>query len=327
MQTRRLGNSDMDITRLGFGAWAIGGGGWQFAWGPQDDEKSIQAIRRAVERGIGWIDTAAVYGLGHSEELVARALEGMSQRPYVFTKCGMVWDAQGRITRSLKADSVRRECEASLRRLKVDAIDLYQIHWPADSQEECEEGWSTLVALQREGKVRWVGVSNFDASQLERIHRIAPVTSLQPRYSLIHRDVEADTLPFCERNGIGVIAYSPMASGLLTGKMTRERVAGFPPDDWRRSSADFQEPALSRNLSLAELLREVGGRLKCSPAEVAIAWVLRHPAVTGAIVGARSAEQVDGFIGAGDLRLAPETLRDIEAFFQGARTSQGEAHA
>ncbi len=327
MQTRRLGNSDMDITRLGFGAWAIGGGGWQFAWGPQDDETSIHAIRRAAERGIGCIDTAAVYGLGHSEELVARALEGMSQRPYVFTKCGMVWDAQGRITRSLKADSVRRECEASLRRLKVDAIDLYQIHWPVDSQEECEEGWSTLAALQREGKVRWVGVSNFDASQLERIHRIAPVTSLQPRYSLIHRDVEADALPFCERNGIGVIAYSPMASGLLTGKMTRERVAGFPPDDWRRSSADFQEPALSRNLSLAELLREVGGRLKCSPAEVAIAWVLRHPAVTGAIVGARSAEQVDGFIGAGALRLPSETLRDIEAFFQGARTSQGEAHA
>ncbi len=325
MQTRRLGNSDMDITRLGFGAWAIGGGGWQFAWGPQDDAKSIQAIRRAVERGIGWIDTAAVYGLGHSEELVAQALEGVSRRPYVFTKCGMVWDAQGRITRSLKADSIRRECEASLRRLKVDVIDLYQIHWPVESQAECDEGWSTMAALQREGKVRWIGVSNFDVRQLERIHRVAPVTSLQPRYSLIHRDIESSSLPFCERNGIGVIAYSPMASGLLTGKMTRERVEGFPRDDWRRHSADFQEPGLSRNLELAALLREVGRRLGCSPAEVALAWVLRHSAITGAIVGARSAEQVDGFVGAGDLRLSPEALRDIEAHFQDA--SQGEAHA
>ncbi|WP_426756085.1 aldo/keto reductase [Myxococcus sp. Y35] len=326
MQTRRLGNSDMDITRLGFGAWAIGGGGWQFAWGPQDDAQSIQAIRRAIEQGIGWIDTAAVYGLGHSEELVARALEGVSQRPYVFTKCGMVWDAQGRITRSLKADSVRRECEASLRRLKVDTLDLYQIHWPVASQAECEEGWATLAALQREGKVRWIGVSNFNAIQLKRLHEIAPVTSLQPPYSLIHRDIEQDTLPFCERNGIGVIAYSPMASGLLTGKMTRERIAGFPQDDWRRGSADFQEPQLSRNLALVEVLREIGRKQGCSPAEVAIAWVLKHSAVTGAIVGARSAEQVDGFISAGDLRLPPEAQRDIESFFPGAGASQGEAH-
>ncbi|WP_426734420.1 aldo/keto reductase [Myxococcus faecalis] len=319
MRTRKLGSSDLDITPLGFGAWAIGGGGWQFGWGSQDDAKSIEAIRRALDSGINWIDTAAVYGLGHSEEVVARALEGRGQRPYVFTKCGMVWDAQGRISKVLKADSVRRECEASLRRLKVDAIDLYQFHWPVESLEEIEEGWKAMEALKREGKIRWAGVSNFDAKQLERIRGLAPPTSLQPPYSLIHRDIEKDTLPFCEQHGIGVIAYSPMASGLLTGAMTRERVAGFPQDDWRRKSSDFQEPKLTRNLELVELLRKVGQRHGRSPAEVAIAWTLRTPVVTGAIVGARSAEQVDGFIQAGDFRLTTDEVREIEDFFRGPR--------
>jgi aryl-alcohol dehydrogenase-like predicted oxidoreductase len=321
MRTRKLGSSDLDITPLGFGAWAIGGGGWQFGWGLQDDAKSIEAIRRALDSGINWIDTAAVYGLGHSEEVVARALEGRSQRPYVFTKCGMVWDAQGRISKVLKADSVRRECEASLRRLKVDAIDLYQFHWPVESLEEIEEGWKAMEALKREGKIRWAGVSNFDSKQLERIRGIAPPTSLQPPYSLIHRDIEKDTLPFCEQHGIGVIAYSPMASGLLTGAMTRERVAAFPQDDWRRKSSDFQEPKLTRNLELVELLRKVGARHERSPAEVAIAWTLRNPVVTGAIVGARSAEQVDGFIQAGDFRLTTDEVREIEDFFRGQRAS------
>ncbi|MCP3102980.1 aldo/keto reductase [Myxococcus sp. K15C18031901] len=327
MQTRRLGNSDLDITPLGFGAWAIGGGGWQFAWGSQDDAQSIAAIQRALELGIGWIDTAAVYGLGHSEEVVARALEGRDRRPYLFTKCGMVWDAQGRITRSLKADSVRRECEASLRRLRVDTIDLYQFHWPVESVAELEEGWTTMRALQREGKVRWIGVCNFSVEQLERIQKLAPVTSLQPRYSLLHRDIEARQLPWCGRNGVGVISYSPMASGLLTGAMTRERVAGFPRDDWRRGSADFQEPALSRNLALVELLRRVGQRHGRSPGEVAIAWALRAPVVTGAIVGARSAQQVDGFIHAGDLRLTPDEVRDLEDFQRRAQAPQADAHA
>ncbi|WP_426748679.1 aldo/keto reductase [Myxococcus faecalis] len=321
MRTRKLGSSDLDITPLGFGAWAIGGGGWQFGWGSQDDAKSIEAIRRALDSGINWIDTAAVYGLGHSEEVVARALEGRSQRPYVFTKCGMVWDAQGRISKVLKADSVRRECEASLRRLKVDAIDLYQFHWPVESLEEIEEGWKAMEALKREGKIRWAGVSNFDPKQLERIRGIAPPTSLQPPYSLIHRDIEKDTLPFCEQHGIGVIAYSPMASGLLTGAMTRERVAAFPQDDWRRKSSDFQEPKLTRNLELVELLRKVGQRHGRSPAEVAIAWTLRNPVVTGAIVGARSAEQVDGFIQAGDFRLTADEVREVEDFLRGQRAS------
>ncbi|MFY1828175.1 aldo/keto reductase [Myxococcus fulvus] len=321
MRTRKLGSSDLDITPLGFGAWAIGGGGWQFGWGSQDDAKSIEAIRRALDSGINWIDTAAVYGLGHSEEVVARALEGRSQRPYVFTKCGMVWDAQGRISKVLKADSVRRECEASLRRLKVDAIDLYQFHWPVESLEEIEEGWKAMEALKREGKIRWAGVSNFDSKQLERIRAVAPPASLQPPYSLIHRDIERDTLPFCEQHGIGVIAYSPMASGLLTGAMTRERVAGFPQDDWRRKNSDFQEPKLTRNLELVELLRKVGQRHGRSPAEVAIAWTLRNPVVTGAIVGARSAEQVDGFIQAGDFRLTADEVREVEDFLRGQRAS------
>ncbi|GMU10741.1 aldo/keto reductase [Corallococcus caeni] len=328
MRKRRLGNSDMDLTALGFGAWAIGGGGWAFAWGAQDDARSIEAIQRALDSGINWIDTAAVYGLGHSEEVVAKALEGRDKRPYVFTKCGMVWDDQGRVSRGLTADSVRRECEASLRRLKVDAIDLYQVHWPVEDGAELEEGWTALAELQRQGKVRWLGVSNFNVSQLERVRRIAPVTSLQPPYSLIHRDIEDDVLPYCQAQGIGVIVYSPMASGLLTGAMTRERIQAMPDDDWRRRSADFQEPKLSHHLMLVERLREVAERHGRSPAEAAIAWTLRDPAVTAAIVGARSAKQVDGFIHAGNFRLTSEEVREVEeALGSGSAMAPGGIYA
>ncbi|QAT89226.1 aldo/keto reductase family oxidoreductase [Corallococcus coralloides] len=312
MQKRRLGNSDMELTALGFGAWAIGGGGWAFAWGAQDDAQSIEAIQRALDSGINWVDTAAVYGLGHSEDVVARALKGRDKRPYVFTKCGMVWNEQGKVSRRLRADSVRRECEASLRRLKVDAIDLYQVHWPVEDGAELEEGWTALAELQRQGKVRWLGVSNFNVSQLEQVRGIAPVTSLQPPYSLIHRDIEDDLLPYCQTQGLGVIVYSPMASGLLTGAMTRERILAMPDDDWRRGSEDFQEPKLSHHLSLVERMREVGARHGRSPAEVALAWTLRGPAVTAAIVGARSAKQVEGFIQAGDFRLTSEEVREVE---------------
>ena len=314
MDTRRLGDSDMKITLVGFGSWAAGGGSWEFAWGPQDDAQSVAAIRRALERGVNWIDTAAIYGLGHSEEVVARALEGASPRPYVFTKCSMTWDSAGKIGRSLRADSVRRECEASLRRLRTERIDLYQIHWPVPDPAEMDEGWATLAALKKEGKVRWIGVSNYAVPDLERARAIAPVTSLQPRYSLLHRDIEAEILPWCRKNGVGVIAYSPMGAGMLTGAMTRERVAAFPADDWRRKNPDFQEPRLGRNLALQDLLGRIGARHGASPAAVAVAWTLRHPAVTAAIVGARSAAQVDGFVAAADLRLSDGEAGEIEGF-------------
>ncbi len=314
MNTKRLGNSDLFITPIGFGAWAIGGGGWEFAWGAQDDRDSVAAIREALDAGINWIDTAAVYGLGHSEEVVARALDGVRDRPYVFTKCSMVWDEHRQIGHSLKADSIRRECEASLRRLRVDAIDLYQVHWP-DPDADIEEGWATMAKLKEEGKVRNIGVSNFTVAQMKRARAIAPITSLQPRYSLLHREVEAEILPFCARENIGVIAYSPMASGLLTGAMTRERIAALPADDWRKHHPDFQEPRLSRNLRLVSLLRTIGKRHGHTPAEVAVAWVLYNPAVTGAIVGARRPGQVRGVAGAADLRLNPREVADIEAFF------------
>jgi aryl-alcohol dehydrogenase-like predicted oxidoreductase len=314
MKTKRLGNSDLFITPIGFGAWAIGGSGWEFAWGSQDDSDSIAAIREALDAGVNWIDTAAVYGLGHSEEVVGHVLKGMSNRPYVFTKCSMVWDTRRQIGHSLKADSIRRECEASLIRLGVDAIDLYQIHWP-DPDADIEEGWATLAALKEEGKVRHIGVSNFDVAQMKRAQAIAPITSLQPRYSLLHREVEDTVLPFCARENVGVIAYSPMASGLLTGAMTSERIAALPADDWRKRHPDFQEPALSRNLKLVRLLRGIGKRRGFTPAEVAVAWVLRNPAVTGAIVGARRPGQVRGVAGAAELRLSPHEVAEIEAFF------------
>jgi aryl-alcohol dehydrogenase-like predicted oxidoreductase len=314
MNTKQLGNSNLFITPVGFGAWAIGGGDWEFAWGAQDDRDSVAAIREALDAGVNWIDTAAVYGLGHSEEVVACALEGVRNRPYVFTKCSMVWDTRRQIGHSLKADSLRRECEASLRRLRVDAIDLYQIHWP-DPDPDIEEGWATLAALKREGKVRNIGVSNFDVEQMRRAQDFAPITSLQPRYSLLHREIEEEILPFCAREHIGVIAYSPMASGLLTGAMTRERTAALPADDWRKHNPDFQEPQLSRNLRLVRLLRAIGRLHGRTPAEVAVAWVLRNPAATGAIVGARRPGQVRGVVGAADFRLSPHEVAEIEAFF------------
>jgi aryl-alcohol dehydrogenase-like predicted oxidoreductase len=316
MQTRKLGNSDLYITPVGYGAWAIGGSGWQFAWGSQDDNDSIAAIHRSLELGVNWIDTAAVYGLGHSEETVGRALKNWSgPRPYVFTKCGLRWDANGEVQKVLTADSIRGEVEDSLRRLSVDVIDLYQIHWPPDPDSlELEEGWSTLADLKREGKVRWIGVSNFDVQQLRLVQTIAPVTSLQPRYSLVHREIEGEILPYCMSEGIGVIVYSPMASGLLTGAMTRERAARLPKDDWRRSHPDFTEPQLSRNLALVDRLQEIAKRHNRSTGEVAIAWTLHDPAVTGAIVGARNARQADGVMRAGELRLTPEEVTEIETF-------------
>ena len=314
MKTKPLGNSDMFITPIGFGAWAIGGSGWDFAWGGQDDSDSVAAIHEALDAGVNWIDTAAVYGLGHSEEVVARALAGMSKRPYVFTKCSMTWDEQRKIGHSLKGASIRRECEASLRRLGVDAIDLYQIHWP-NPDEDIEEGWETMAKLKEEGKVRHIGVSNFDIGQMQRALDIAPITSLQPRYSLIHREVEEEILPFTAWQEIGVIAYSPMASGMLTGAMTRERIEQMPADDWRRSHPDFKEPLLSRNLRLVRLLKAIGAHHGCTPAEVAVAWVLHNRAVTGAIVGARKPGQVRGVLGAAGLRLSLTEVAEFEAFF------------
>ena len=313
MNTKKLGDSDLMITPIGFGAWAVGGR-WQFGWGEQSDRDSIAAIRRALEPGINWIDTAPVYGLGHSEEVVARALRDWTgNRPYVFTKCGMLWNEKGEISYSLRPASIRRECEASLRRLNVDVIDLYQIHWPADDLVETLEGWATMADLQTEGKVRWIGVSNFTVQELQKAKDIAPVTSLQPPYSLIRREAEKELLPFCERENIGVIVYSPMGSGLLTGAMTQERVARLAADDWRRGNPEFQEPKLSENLALVERLRTIGARHSKSPAEVAIAWTLRNPAVTGAIVGARNAKQVDGVIGAAAFRLSSDEIKEIES--------------
>ncbi len=314
MQTRQLGNSDLHITPLGYGAWAIGGSGWQFGWGSQDDSDSIAAIHRALELGVNWIDTAAVYGLGHSEEVVARALKQWSgSRPYVFTKCGLRWDSKGNAQKVLAADSIRREIEDSLRRLQVDVIDLYQIHWPPDPDSpQLEEAWFTLADLKRAGKVRWIGVSNFDVKQLRRAKAIAPITSLQPPYSLVNRGVEEDILPYCLREGIGVIVYSPMQSGLLTGAMTRERIARLPQDDWRKTDAEFNDPKLSRNLAVVERLKEIARRHGRSTGEVAIAWTLRNPAVTGAIVGARNASQASGVMRAAELRLSDKEVNEIE---------------
>jgi aryl-alcohol dehydrogenase-like predicted oxidoreductase len=314
MQTRQLGNSDLKITPVGCGAWAIGGSGWEFSWGPQNDDDSIAAVHRALELGVNWIDTAAVYGLGHSEEVVGRALKTWSgAQPYVFSKCGLRWNASGQIEKVLRRDSIRKEAEESLRRLKVEVIDLYQIHWPPDPDSpELEESWSTLAELKREGKVRWIGVSNFSVKQIRRAKAIAPATSVQPPYSLVNRAAEEDLLPYCLREGIGVIVYSPMASGLLTGAMTKQRAAKLSKDDWRGTDPEFQEPRLSQNLTLVEKLREIGNRHGRSPGEVAIAWTLRNPAVTGAIVGARNARQANGVMRAGELRLSDKEINEIE---------------
>lgn len=292
METRQFGNTDMNITRIGFGAWAIGGGNWAFAWGSQDDGEAIAAIKRAVEVGMNWIDTAAVYGLGHSEEIVGRAIRGMSSKPYIFTKCGLVWDEKRQTSQSLKAASIRKECENSLRRLGVDVIDLYQVHWPVDG--DIEEAWEMMARLKDEGKVRWIGVSNYNIDQMKKCQAIATVSSLQPPYSLVSREYEKEVLPWCLGQNIGVIVYSPMGSGLLTGTMSKERIDTMPADDWRKRSPHFNEPMLSKNLALADKLKEIGNKHGFSAGEVAIAWTLQNPAVTAAIVGGRSASQVDG---------------------------------
>jgi aryl-alcohol dehydrogenase-like predicted oxidoreductase len=311
LKTTQLGQTGLEITRVGFGAWAIGGGGWEFGWGPQQDEQSIAAIQRAVELGVNWIDTAAAYGFGHSEEIVGRALAGVEARPYVFTKASLLEGPGRRVIHSLKRDSILREAHASLKRLGVDAIDLYQIHWPIPD-EDIEEGWSAFAELKEQGLVRHIGVSNFDAEQLRRIQQIAPVETLQPQYSLIERDIEGEILPVAERDGIGVIVYSPMSSGLLTGAMTRERIAGLPDDDWRKHADRFREPELSRNLALVERLGVVAERHGTVPGTVAIAWTLSNPAVDGAIVGFRSPEQVDPLIDAANLELSQDDITTIE---------------
>jgi len=310
---RTLGNSDLRLTPVGFGAWAIGGGNWEFAWGPQDDNESIGAIHRALDLGVNWIDTAAIYGLGHSEEIVGRALKSTSNKPFVFTKCSMRWHQDRSIYRSLKTESIAEELEGSLRRLGVETIDLYQIHWP-NPDTEIEEGWEALARFQKEGKIRWIGVSNFSVDQMKRALKIAPITSLQPPYSMLRRTIEEEILPFTRFNNIGVINYSPMVSGLLTGKMTAERVAAFPQDDWRRRAVEFNEPRLSRNLQLVELLREVGNGHNVSPGVVAVAWTLHHPAVTAAIVGGRSAQQVEGLAPALEFRITDEDYARINDF-------------
>ena len=302
----------MDITPVGFGAWAIGGP-WKYGWGEQDDTASVRTIHAALDAGVNWIDTAAIYGLGHSEEVVAKALKSTNKKPYIFTKCSMIWDDAGEVSHSLKTESVRREVEASLRRLAVDTIDLYQIHWP-NPDEELEEGWETLTALQRDGKVRWIGVSNFSVSQLERCRAIAPVTSNQPPLNLIRRDVTREVLPYCAEYDIGVIVYSPMASGLLTGRMSAERVRRMDESDWRKRADAFNEPQLSRNLALADLLTEIGRAHDATAGEVAIAWTLRQPGVTAAIVGMRSPEQVAGVMHGGEISLSDEEISRIETF-------------
>ena len=310
---RTLGNSDLELTPIGLGTWAIGGGDWSNAWGPQDDADSIAAIHRAVDLGVNWIDTAAVYGLGHSEEMVGRAIKSLSRKPYIFTKCSLRWHADRSVYNSLKASSLAEEVEASLKRLQVDTIDLYQIHWPKP-EDEVEEGWETLARLQEEGKVRWIGVSNFSVDQMKRAMKIAPITSLQPPYSMLRRAIEAEILPFTQANGIGVINYSPMLSGMLTGKMTTERAANLAPDDWRRKNKEFNEPRLTQNLRLVELLREIGNGHGVTPGVVAVAWVLHNTAITGAIVGGRSQKQVEETAAALTFRLTEEEFAKIVAF-------------
>ena len=315
----RLENSELEISPVGLGTWAIGGDG-VFGWGPQDDADSIAAIRRAVDSGINWLDTAPIYGMGHSEKVVAQALEeiGSAQQPLVFTKCSLLWDEEKNVIHSLKADTIRREIEDSLRRLRIDVIDLYQIHWPVfppgTPDPDLEEGWTTLAELKEQGKVRAIGVSNFDTTQMERVRPIAPISSLQPPYSMLMRQIEDEILPYCLEHNIGTIVYSPMHNGMLSGSMTRERVDALPESDWRMQvNPAFREPHLSRSLEVAELLKDIGNRHGRTAGEVAIAWTLRHPAVTGAIVGARNAGQVDGFAGALDFRLSESEINEIDA--------------
>jgi len=312
LATSPLGNTGLDITRVGFGAWAIGGGGWEFGWGPQEDDESIAAIHRALELGVNWIDTAAAYGFGRSERIVGHALAGLAQRPYVFTKSSLLDDGTGRVRHSLKRDSILREAQDSLDRLGVDAIDLYQIHWP-NPVEDIEEGWAAMATLKERGLVRHIGVSNFDGAQLRRIQDIAPVETIQPPYSLIDRAAEKEVLPLAEQDGIGVIVYSPMGSGLLTGGMTRERIAAMADDDWRKTDARFTEPQLTRHLALAARLRTIADRHDSTPGAVAVAWTLHNPAVDGAITGFRRPAQVDPVLAAADLELTEQDITDIES--------------
>ena len=315
METRRLGNSDMDISRVGLGAWAIGGS-WRWGWGSQDDSESIAAIRRAVELGVNWIDTAAVYGLGHSESVIGAALKEMPKKPYIFTKCGLRWKETDNSAREaysiLKAKSVREEAENSLKRLGVDYIDLYQIHWP-NPKAEIEEAWTEMAKLREEGKVRFIGVSNHTVAQMERLKAIAPITSLQPPYNLINRTSESALLPFCKEHNIGVIVYSPMSSGLLTGKMTAERINSLPGDDWRKQDFNYTEPQLSRNLKRVEVISAIAANKGVPPPQVAIAWTLKHPAVTAAIVGMRNSAQADETAGAADVVLSDDEIAQLES--------------
>jgi aryl-alcohol dehydrogenase-like predicted oxidoreductase len=318
LPTRPLGSSGLAITRVGFGAWAAGGGGWSFGWGPQDDEDSLAAMRRAIERGVNWIDTAAVYGLGHSEEVVGRLLRDLpaAERPFVFTKCGLIWDPRRPMVQSrrvLEPESIARECEASLRRLGVERIDLYQFHWPDQSGTPVEDSWAALARLVEQGKVRAAGVSNFGLDLLERCEAVRHVDSLQPPFSLIRRDAAQREIPWCVEHGTGAVCYSPMQSGILTDTFDAARVARLAPDDWRRRAAEFQAPNLDRNLALRDALRPVARRDGVSVSAVAIAWTLAWTGVTGAIVGARSAEQVDGWIGAASLDLSGPDLDEIAA--------------
>jgi aryl-alcohol dehydrogenase-like predicted oxidoreductase len=314
LPTRRLGNTDLHLTRVGFGAWAAGGGGWAFGWGPQDDSESIASIRHAIERGINWIDTAAVYGLGHSEEVVRQALDAIpfGNRPYVFTKCGLVWDERNPEAvprRVLRPESIRSECEASLRRLGVDQIDLYQFHWPDETGTPVEDSWETMTRLIDEGKVRAGGVSNFDVALLERCEAVRHVDSLQPPLSLIRRQAAEQEIPWCRAHGTGVIGYSPMQSGILTDQFSAKRIESLAPDDWRRRAPDFKQPRLGRNLALRDALRPIAEQHGTSVSALSIAWTLAWPGVTGAIVGARSPAQVDGWIAAATLEL---TLADLD---------------
>jgi aryl-alcohol dehydrogenase-like predicted oxidoreductase len=311
LQTTQLGTTGLEITRVGFGAWAIGGGNWEFGWGPQEDDESIATIHHALGRGVNWIDTAAAYGFGRSERVVGRALEGLAERPYVFTKASLLEGPDRRVVHSLRRDSILREAEASLERLGVDAIDLYQIHRPIP-ETDIEEGWAALAELKEQGLVRHIGVSNFDVDQLRRISSIAPVETLQPQYSLVEREVEGELLPFAEREGIGVIVYSPMGSGLLTGRMTRERVESLPDDDWRKRDPRFQEPQLTRHLALVDRLRAVADRHGSTPGAAAVAWTLRNPAVDGAIVGFRRPDQVDPILAAAGLELSAAEIAQLE---------------
>lgn len=315
MQYRKLGWTDLELSVIGFGSWALGGSGWRYSWGPQDDEDSIKAIHRAMDLGVNWIDTAAVYGLGHSEEIVGKAIKGLSNRPIIATKCSRVWDEDGNIRGNLTRESIRREVEASLKRLQVDVIDLYQIHWP-DPEEYIEEGWSAMAELVKEGKVRYIGVSNFNVEQMKRIEKIHPIASLQPPYSMLRRGIEEEILPYCKEKNIGVVVYSPMQKGILTGKYNAETVKNLAPEDHRRNDPMFKEPQLSINVELVEKLKGLSEKYGKTPGQLAIAWVLRRPEVTSAIVGIRKPSQIEELIPAADWNLSKEDIELIETWLK-----------